>query len=219
MKLKKNIKFTAAYSSGKDSTLAIYKAIDLGFEPQSLIMTYNEDKDRTWFHGIGQNMIDRISDSLQIPIRLIITSGKDYEMNFERVLKEERAKGTEICVFGDIDIEDHLAWNTDRCKNADLKPLLPLWKKSREQVVYDFIDSGFITYITVVDTEKMDAKYIGKQLTRELILNLKSEGVDACGENGEYHTFVCDGPLFRKPVEFNPGVPVFDGRYVRIDIL
>ncbi|QHI73629.1 Dph6-related ATP pyrophosphatase [Aminipila terrae] len=219
MELKSNTKFTGSYSSGKDSTLAIYKAILMGFEPQSLIMTYNEDKNKTWFHGIDEKMIERLCDSLQIPIRLIRTSGKDYEMNFERVLKEERAKGAEVCVFGDIDIEEHLAWNTDRCNNADIKPLLPLWKKSREQVVYDFIDSGFITYITVIDTQKMDAKYIGKQLTRELVAELKSEGVDACGENGEYHTFVCDGPLFSKPVEFNPGIPVFDGRYVRIKVL
>lgn len=219
MELKSNTKFTGSYSSGKDSTLAIYKAILMGFEPQSLIMTYNEDKNKTWFHGIDEKMIEKLCDSLQIPIRLLRTSGKDYEMNFERVLREESAKGAEICVFGDIDIEEHLAWNTDRCNNADIKPLLPLWKKSREQVVYDFIDSGFITYITVIDTQKMDAKYIGKQLTRELVSELKSEGVDACGENGEYHTFVCDGPLFSKPVEFKPGIPVFDGRYVRIKVL
>lgn len=217
--MKNNIKFTASYSSGKDSTLAIYKAISMGLQPQSLIMTYNEDRNRTWFHGINQGIIDKLSEALQIPIKLIRTSGKEYEMNFEKILKEEREKGAEICVFGDIDIEDHLTWNTDRCEKVGLKPLLPLWNKSREEVVYDFIDSGFVTYITVVDTEKMDAKYIGKQLTRELIAQLKSEGVDVCGENGEYHTFVCDGPLFNKPIQFDISKPVFDGRYLKIEVL
>ncbi|WP_164914343.1 Dph6-related ATP pyrophosphatase [Aminipila luticellarii] len=217
--MKDKILFTASYSGGKDSTLAIYKAICMGLEPQSLIMTYNEDRNKTWFHGITEQMIHRLSESLQIPIKLIRTAGTEYERNFEDALKEEKRKGAEICVFGDIDIADHLKWNKERCGASGLNPLLPLWKKSRIQVVYDFIDSGFITYITVVDTEKMNGKYIGKQLTRKLIAQLQAEGVDVCGENGEYHTFVCDGPIFSRPVPLDVEKQSFDGRYARIEIV
>ncbi|QIB70053.1 diphthine--ammonia ligase [Aminipila butyrica] len=216
--MKNTVKFTAAYSGGKDSTFAIYKAVSMGLEPQSLLMTYNKDKERTWFHGIDRGMIVRLAESLKIPIKLIPTSGNEYEANFEKTLLEERRKGADVCVFGDIDIQAHLDWNEERCNNTGLKPFLPLWQQAREQVVYDFIDSGFITYITVIDTEKMDGSHIGKPLTRELVSQLKSEGIDVCGENGEYHTFVCDGPLFNRPIQLDTGTASFDGRYVRIKI-
>jgi len=108
-------KFVASYSGGKDSILAIYRAIKLGMKPVSLIITFNVDMERSWFHGIPDELLSEVSASLDIPIKLIKTSGEDYAANFEKELKVQKENGAEICVFGDIDLEEHLQWCTARC--------------------------------------------------------------------------------------------------------
>ncbi len=217
--LKSKRKFVASYSSGKDSTLALYKAIRQGMEPQALIMTYNAERDCSWFHGVPEPILRRIEESLGIPLRLIRTGGGDkYEADFEEMLRREREKGAEVCVFGDIDLEEHLAWCTRRCRSTGLEACFPLWQMSRRAAVEEFLDSGFKTIFTVIDTERMDASWLGKTLTREAVELLEREGVDVCGENGEYHTFVTDGPLFRTPVSFTPGRPVRRGKHVILPI-
>lgn len=211
--------FAASYSSGKDSTLAVYKTIQCGLKLKELIMTYNTDKDISWFHGVPEPIIDRLSRSIGAPIRLIRTSGgSEYERNFEAALKEVRAGGTEICVFGDIDIEEHRVWCSDRCTQSGMEACFPLWRKSREDVVSEFIAREFTTYITVVDTERMSEAYLGEKLTAAVMRSLKKDGVDVCGENGEYHTFVTDGPLFSEPVEFRFGNVLHQGKYAVLPV-
>jgi uncharacterized protein (TIGR00290 family) len=204
----KGKKFIASYSGGKDSTLAIYRAISHGMIPMELITTYNIDKERSWFHGIPQPVLDNISKEMNIPISLIKTTGEEYTRNFEAKLLDARNKGAEICVFGDIDLEGHLEWCTERCKAVGLEAYFPLWKESRKKLVYEFIDSGFKTIITVVDNSRMPASFAGQILTREVADEIEKSGADICGENGEYHTFAFDGPLFKKAVEFTIGEKV-----------
>lgn len=151
----KGKKFVASYSSGKDSTLSIYKAIQSGMIPMGLIMTYNTDRERSWFHGISPQVIHKLETSMSLPINLIKTSGEDYEKNFEKELLTQKSAGAEVCVFGDIDLEEHLAWCSARCQNTGLQPCFPLWQKSRRQAVLEFLEAGFTTHITVVDTERM----------------------------------------------------------------
>ncbi|TJX15615.1 diphthine--ammonia ligase [Tissierella creatinini] len=201
----KGKKFVASYSSGKDSTLAIYRAISQGLIPMELIITYNVDKERSWFHGIPQHVLDNISKQIDIPISLIKTKGEEYEKNFEAKLLDAKKKGAEVCIFGDIDLEAHLEWCTDRCKAVGLEAYFPLWKESRKSLVYEFIDLGFKTIITVVDSSRMPEDFVGKILTREVAAEIEKSGADICGENGEYHTFVFDGPLFKNKVEFEIG--------------
>ncbi len=171
--------------------------------PISLITTYNIDKNRSWFHGIPENVLNSVSKSLNISVHIIRTKGEEYEKNFEKALFSAKDNGAEVCVFGDIDIEDHLKWCSERCKNAGLRAYFPLWKEKREKVVYEFIEKGFKANITVIDTNRLSEKYIGKILTKEIALEIKKEGADICGENGEYHTFVSEGPLFKEKVEFS----------------
>lgn len=201
----KGKKFVASYSSGKDSTLAIYRAISQGLIPMELIITYNVDKERSWFHGIPQHVLDNISKEIDIPISLIKTKGEEYEKNFEAKLLDAKKKGAEVCIFGDIDLEAHLEWCTDRCKAVGLEAYFPLWKESRKSLVYEFIDLGFKTIITVVDSSRMPEGFVGKILTRDLADEIEKSGADICGENGEYHTFAFDGPLFKNKVEFEIG--------------
>lgn len=219
-KTKNNMKyFVGSFSTGKDSTLAIYKAMCEGMVPLGLVITYNADADKAWFHGLPAHILERLSHSLGITIRLIKTSGEDYENNFACKLSEFRLAGADTCVFGDIDIDEHYRWGADRCYEAGLTPYYPLWHKERRDVVMEFLDSGFTAYITAVDTWYMNQAYLGKKLTKELIEQMEAEHVDVCGENGEYHTMVTDGPTFYYPFTWEFGEPVLDGRYAKLPLL
>jgi len=211
-------KFVASYSGGKDSVLAIYRALQQGLTPIAFIITYNTDRERSWFHGIPQSVLKNIEQSLDIPIWLIKTSGAEYAKSFEKALLRAKEHGAEACVFGDIDIEDHRKWCSDRCQAAGIEPLFPLWGEERKKLVYEFIDNGFMAHFSVIDTERMSVEFLEQRLTRATVDKLALQGVDICGENGEYHTFVSAGPLFRQPVQFSFGEKKMEGSYAVLEI-
>ena len=195
-------KFVASYSGGKDSILAIHRAVKLGMIPAGLFTTYHSKRERSWFHGVPKDLLQMVSSSLNIPIYLIETCGEEYAEKFEQALLEHKARGVEVCVFGDIDISAHREWCEARCHAVGMEAFFPLWQESRRRLVEEFIDSGFIANITVLNTTQLSAKHLGLTLSKETIESIESEGADACGENGEYHTFVSDGPLFTHPIYF-----------------
>jgi len=196
-------KFVASYSGGKDSILAIYRAIKSGLSPLELLTTYNTDMSRSWFHGLTEDVIKKVSDSLAIPITLMKTSGEKYEENFEKALAEAKSRGAEVCVFGDIDIEQHLEWCSLRCEKTGIMPCFPLWKEERKKLVYEFVDSGFSAIITIIDMSRMPKDFLGQTLSKEVADSIERSGADICGENGEYHTFVFDGPIFGNRIDFS----------------
>jgi len=195
-------KFVASYSGGKDSTFAICRAIKAGLQPLELIITYNTDANRSWFHGVTESLLQEVSASLAVPVRLIKTSGEQYKENFENALAKAKENGAEVCVFGDIDIEGHIEWCTARCEAVGLIPFFPLFGENRKKLVYEFIDKDFSTIITIVDTSRMPKDTLGQILTREIADYIEASGADICGENGEYHTFTFDGPVFSKAINY-----------------
>src|SRR5699024_2329255 len=196
-----------SFSGGKDSILALYKMIKKGYEPVALLTTIKKDKEKSWTHHLDNNFLRRVSESLEIPILLVECDVDDYERKFEEALFKAKDMGATICAFGDIDIELHRNWDLDRCKNTGIEAKLPLWQQNREELVYEFIDSGFETIINKVNLKYMGVEFLGKVLDRKIIEDIKLTGADACGENGEYHTFVIDGPLFKNRINFiNEGV-------------
>ena len=200
-------KFIMSFSGGKDSILALYKMIKKGYEPVALLTTIKKDKEKSWTHHLDNNFLRRVSESLEIPILLVECDVDDYERKFEEALFKAKDMGATICAFGDIDIELHRNWDLDRCKNTGIEAKLPLWQQNREELVYEFIDSGFETIINKVNLKYMGVEFLGKVLDRKIIEDIKLTGADACGENGEYHTFVIDGPLFKNRTNFiNEGV-------------
>lgn len=215
----KGRKFVASFSGGKDSTLAIYRAIKQGMVPTGLITTYNTDKERSWFHGIPKEILANVSRESNIPLSVIETSGEEYAQNFEAKLKDAKTQGAEVCVFGDIDIEGHLKWCTERCEAAGIKAYFPLWNEDRKKLVYEFIDLGFKTMINVVDSNRLSEKFAGKVLSRKIADEIESYGADICGENGEYHTFVFDGPMFTNPVDFNIDEKIKVDNFIVVPIL
>ncbi|WP_196001719.1 diphthine--ammonia ligase [Clostridium sp. 1001271B_151109_B4] len=196
-------KFVMSYSCGKDSTLALYRMIKGGNIPAGLLVTVKKDEDRSWFHGVPRELIEDVAKSLNIPLILAETKGDDYEIKFtEELLKAKEKFKIDSCVFGDIDLELHREWCTARCDEAGIEAIFPLWQENREELVYEFIDNGFKTVIKNVKLKCMGEDFLGKVLTKEVVKDIKETGSDACGENGEYHTFVYDGPIFKYPIKF-----------------
>lgn len=188
--------FVMSYSGGKDSVLSLYRMITEGHNPIALITTVNACQKRSWFHGIETELMYAVSNSLRIPLLVCECIPDDYTGAYEDSLRKAKQMGAEACVFGDIDIEGHRSWNEERCKTANLKCIMPLWQQNREELTREAVSVGFKAMIKIVQSDKLDTSFLGCTLTQSLIDKIKATGIDVCGENGEYHTFVYDGPIF-----------------------
>lgn len=213
-------RFVVSYSCGKDSTLALYRMIKEGHTPVALLTTVNKKVSRSWFHGVPKDLLDEVSKSLNTPIHLVNCEGEEYKDAFTKALIGLKEKfGVEACVFGDIDLEAHREWCTERCNEAEIEAIFPLWLENREKLTYEFIDSGFKTVIKNVRLDSLETDFLGKQLTREVVQDIIKTGSDACGENGEYHTFVFDGPIFKFPVKFKHNGIITNETHGFLDII
>ena len=196
-------KIVVSFSGGKDSTLALYRMIKDDYKVIGLLVTFDNQND-SCFHKIPKDILKEVSKELEIPlIQVDCSEGKVYEEEFERALKSAKDKGAEICVFGDIDIEAHKKWCLDRCGKAGLEGIFPLWQENRESLTNEFIDYGFKAVIKKVNLKALGKEFLGKELTKNVVNEVKNLGCDPSGENGEYHTLVFDGPIFKQGVKFN----------------
>lgn len=211
-------RFVMSYSCGKDSTLSLYRMIKSGCTPLALLVTVDQKLCRSWFHGIPEHLLNKVSNSLKIELDMIKCEGEKYNTAFENTLRKWKAKGADACVFGDIDLEAHRAWCTERCEAVGIEAIFPLWLEDREALTYEFIDSGFKTVIKNVRLKDMGEEFLGEVLTKEVVEKIKMTGSDVCGENGEYHTFVFDGPLFNNRIEFETGNNILTETHGFLDI-
>ena len=217
--MESNMNFAISYSGGKDSALALYRMLQQGHVPTVMITTINTEQQRSWFHGIQTELLLAVSQSLRIPLIVCECAPANYTQQFEHSLKKARLMGAEACVFGDIDIEGHKAWNEERCKQAGLQCALPLWHEDREALTREVIYTGFKTLIKIIDTQKLGSSFLGQTLTVPLIERMKRLGVDVSGENGEFHTFVYEGPIFTTPIPIKLGETADFGTHQAIDII
>lgn len=214
-----NEKFVMSFSGGKDSTLALYKMIQKGYTPVALLTTVKKNQNESWTHGLNHNLLNQVSESLEIPLLKAECDICDYEKTFEKMLLVAKDMGATICAYGDIDIDDHKKWDVDRCEATNMKAMFPLWQGNREELVYEFIESGFTTIINKVNLNNLGEEFLGKKLTKEVVSDIKKTGSDPCGENGEYHTFVIDGPLFKKKIDFKLSEKIVENGYGHLHIL
>lgn len=212
-------KFIMSYSSGKDSTLALYRMIKAGHKPMGLLITMSNEEGRSWFHGVPEVILKDVSESLDIPLVTVKCKGDEYKEAFEDALAKAKENGAESCAFGDIDLDEHRLWCTERCNAVGLEAIFPLWQEDREELTYEFIDSGFKTIIKKVKLEVLNEDFLGKVLTKELVQKIKETGADPCGENGEYHTFVYDGPIYKFKVNYKENGTKLNEHYGYLDIV
>lgn len=195
-------KVIVSFSGGKDSTLALHRVLKSEeYEPVALMITINKSKEESWFHNISIEHLKKVSFSLGIPLLLVECTSETYKDSFEKVLETVKMMEVEGCVFGDIDIEEHRTWCTERCSGKGMEAIFPLWQEEREKLVKEFVNLGYKAIIKKIDLEKVPETFLGKTLSLEVIEELKTLNIDVCGENGEYHTFVYDGPTFSKRIE------------------
>ncbi len=195
-------KFVMSYSFGKDSTLCIDRMISKGYEPIALLVMVNELEDRSYFHGVNSEMMEGISKSLDIPIIMGKSKGEDYKDIMVEKLKEAKKLGAEIAVFGDIDIADHYEWCSQRCMEASIDYEFPLWQEKRADIVHEILSKGYKCVIKAIENGKLPPSVLGKVIDDDMLEVFKNYNVDLCGENGEYHTVVVDGPIFNKKIEY-----------------
>ncbi len=199
------MKFVMSFSCGKDSTYALHKMIEEGHEPVALIIACYKGTGRSLFHGSDEAMMDAYAEALGIPCIKTYTDGNDYSEKFEEGLVKAKEMGAEAAVFGDLSLPSSKKWNESRAKGAGLEPVFPLWKQDATQQVKDVIAAGYKCLIKVVDLDLAPEELLGKYLDEEAMKVLEENDADVCGENGEYHTLVVDGPIFKKPLNLKTG--------------
>ncbi|PWJ43042.1 Dph6-related ATP pyrophosphatase [Sediminitomix flava] len=191
----------SSWSGGKDSCFALMQAVKEGHELKVLLNMMNENGKISRSHGLTPYLLNQQASAINKPLKAVPASWAEYEKNYIKTLQELKAEhDVNAVVFGDIDLEPHREWEEKVCNAASLEALLPLWQQSRKELVFQMIDSGIKAIITSCNTT-MGEKFLGREITKELVAELEEMGIDACGENGEYHTVVVDCPLFSKPVE------------------
>ena len=212
------MKFAMSYSCGKDSTLALHKMISSGNECVALIIVINRDQGRSFFHGISRELLRKYEDSLAIPVIECPSNGEDYHLAIEEGFRRSREMGAEAIVFGDIDIQGNRDWSEERCRNAGIDPVFPLWHADHKKNVEEVISSGYTCIIKTINNTLLPEELLGKAIDKDTVAVMEERGIDICGENGEYHTFTADGPVFKKPLEYEAGEILRFGDFSVIDV-
>jgi len=200
------------WSSGKDSSFALYKLLQGGkFEIVTLLTTVGAETKRIGMHGLRECLLKRQAEAIGIPLEIIYlsssTTHEAYNLLMSNTMERMKSKGIYYTAFGDIFLEDLKAYRENELAKVGIKAEFPLWKRDTKELILEFIALGFKTKIVAADASYFDKDFVGKDLTKELINSLPPE-VDPCGENGEFHTFCYDGPLFKAPVVFEKGEKV-----------
>jgi diphthine-ammonia ligase len=216
------IKAFSSWSGGKDSALALYRAGGDGYAVQALLTMMAAEPGaggRSRSHGLSQVLLERQSLAMGLEHVFGCATWEGYEAEFIHVVGELKRNGFDAGVFGDIDLQAHLDWVARVCGECDIKWHEPLWQFKRRRVVEEFLAAGFKAIIVSCDSVKMGEEYLGRQLTLEIADQQHAIDVDPAGENGEYHTFVYDGPMFSRPVEFTAGDVAGNNGYVFLEIM
>ena len=193
--------YAASWSGGKDSCLACWKAMAQGLKVSHLLNFVNRDSARAMSHGLDAGILSLQAQAMQLPIIQPRVTWETYEVGFKAALEELKLKGVTGLITGDIYLQPHKDWIDRVCGEAGTEAVLPLWGMDTAQLLTDFIDAGFKATVVSVKTEILGREWLGRPVDSKLAAELHQLNVDPCGEAGEFHTFVYDGPLFRKPIK------------------
>ena len=217
-------KILLSWSGGKDSALALYEIQkDSNYEIAALLTTVTADYNRVSMHGIRKTLLELQGESLGLHLENIsITkeaSQEKYDSAMLDILTKYKKRGVMSVVFGDIFLEDVKIYREKNLSKIGMKAIFPLWKKDTRERASSFIKLGFRTIVTCVDSNFLDKKFVGRKFDEQFLSELPSN-VDPCGENGEFHSFVYDGPIFRNRISHKIGETCLrDNRFYYCDII
>lgn len=210
--------FGVSFSGGKDSTLALWRSVQAGAVPKALVNVLTEGGERSRSHGLHKSLLLAQAKAMGLPMVFKSATWADYENRFTEALEELAYLGIKDMVFGDIDLEDHRLWEEKVCAKAGLTCYLPLYQQNRVALTQELIAAGFKAVLVAVKAERLSADFLGRVLDGNLVQELAALGVDPCGEEGEYHSLVTDGPLFAHPLVVSPGEKVLREGYWFLDL-
>jgi uncharacterized protein (TIGR00290 family) len=212
-----------SWSGGKDSCMALDELLRGDrYQVTSLLTTLTRESDCISMHGVRRTLLERQADSLGLPLQQVViprsASNEVYESALERAVSGYREAGIDSMVFGDLFLEDIREYRQKLFNRLGMRPLFPLWRRDTAALISDFIDRGYKAVVICVNSQALDSSFAGRELDSEFLSHLPAE-VDPCGENGEFHTFVFDGPLFTQPVTFSRGEITLEGDHYFCDLL
>jgi diphthine-ammonia ligase len=212
-------RYALMWSGGKDSALALQRARANGIEVARLITFHDAATGRVRFHATRVEMVHAQAIATGIELRTIGTAWPEMEGRLALELATLRSEGFEGVVLGDIHLADARAWYEARVVAAGLRHVEPLWSEEPAQLVREFVETGGRAVITCVDCARLDASWLGRIVDNSFIEEIGATGVDACGENGEYHSFAFRGPVFVQPVPWRPGEKRSESGFSQLDLL
>ncbi len=206
-------KVIVSWSGGKDSALSLYEIERSGhYQVVSLLTSISEQYDRVSMHGVGREMLERQAQALGLPLIEIPLPGdcseEEYESRLLDILGQVKADGITHVVFGDIFLEWIKEYREKNLARVGMTPVLPLWGRKTAELSRSFVALGFKAVITCVDTKVMPGSFLGRVFDEQFLAELPP-GVDPNGENGEFHSFVFAGPIFRESIPYTQGRTVF----------
>jgi len=212
-----------SWSGGKDSAIALYETLRSGkYEIVSLLTTITEDYDRVSMHGVPRALVEQQANSLGLPIEELFIarscSNEEYEAKMGEVLARFKQDGISSVAFGDIFLEWVRKYREDNLSRLGMRGIFPIWGRDTTELTRSFIDLGFQAIITCVDSKVLDGGFLGRLLDKQFLAELPAK-VDPGGENGEFHSFVFDGPIFREKITCVVGGRVLRDSYWFCDLL
>lgn len=201
------------WSGGKDSSLCLYHALrDERFDIQYLLTTINGKHKRISMHGVSEDLLNDQAESIGLPLRKLhlpeTPTISEYEIIVTKELEEAKSHDITISIFGDIFLEDLRIYREKQLAKKGFTAMFPLWKRDTMDIAKEFIELGFKAIIVSVDSRYLDQSFAGRKYDQSFIDDLP-DNVDPCGENGEFHSFVFDGPIFNYPVKCKKGEIVY----------
>ena len=211
------------WSGGKDSAMALHLLRASGYDVRVLLTTVTQDYERISIHGVRRVLLEQQAQALGVPLEIApippSCSNDDYERSLGEALARCRSRDVSCVAAGDIFLEDVRLYREAVLLRHGMNAMFPLWGRDTSELAHTFIASGFRAVLTCVDTHALDQNFAGRAFDEQLLHDLPA-GVDPCGENGEFHSFVWDGPDFRQEVRYVAGEKVLrDNRFAFCDLL
>ena len=217
-------RYAVCFSGGKDSMLALDRAVRNGLHIAQLVTLYDEASNRIRFHGVPIAVMRALAHAVQLPMGLYPTTPTSFESVFRTALQDLHADGIRGVIFGNIHLADVRAWYEDRVHAAALEHVEPLWGEAPSDLVREVLARGYTAIVTGIEEAKAEPEWLGRALSEDLLAAFTARGSDPCGERGEYHTLVTNGPLFHAPVAISWSAvrvdddPQLGGRFRHLDV-